>query len=276
VFPGGERHDLAKNGEIEHRLMADDKVESQGLGDDGANSKISAEAAPETVPKKIADQPHHLTLWLSGVALALSTVSALFSGLQWAENHAEHKKLPTERIIERPRLSFDKIISIQPLVAGKGFTLKPGLPLQPTPPSEEHLLMLELRFINTGRSAGSVVLSTYGSILSDAWHVRSDSTSPVPPFNSTLPNCVPTKKSDWKIPSIAVQVTQPIEITVVSDFLKNADFRAVMSGDKRLTFCGILSYEDGFHDTLKTVWQGMALTDGKRMTAQLDFLHYWP
>jgi hypothetical protein len=215
-------------------------------------------------PRRIADQPHSYTVWLAFAALLVSTASALFSGLQWIQARAERNKPPALRVIERPRLSFESATQGKILVAGEGWSFQPGLPPQPVPQRDEHYLEFTLRFENTGRSTALVTVSAHGSVLGSAWHASSGSKSAVPPFElSKAPTCLPEGQTDWKMPPIPVSVNQPVELSVSAGPVTKADLKAVIAGDKQMILCGIVSYEDSFHETLKTVWQGTTLPGGK-------------
>ncbi|MEX2260742.1 MAG: hypothetical protein WD696_02260 [Bryobacteraceae bacterium] len=222
------------------------------------------EATPNT-PKTTADQPHHYTVWISCAALVVSAASALFSGLQWIDGLSERRKTPPLRVIERPRLSFDRVTEIKILATGKRWGFKPGLPPQALPRRDEYTVEITLRLKNTGRSAASVALSTYGSALAKVWHASSGSKSPVPPFEvGEAPKCSPEAHNDWKMPAMTIPINESVEISAYSSQLTKSDMQAVIAGDKQLTFCGTVSYQDGFNDTLKTVWQGFTLPGDSR------------
>jgi hypothetical protein len=77
------------------------------------------------------------------------------------------------------------------------------------------------------------------------------------------------------MPPITVPVNELVEISAFSQPLTRSDAQAVIAGDRVLAVCGIVSYQDSFNDTLKTVWQGLTLPTPTKETPDFRMVNVW-
>lgn len=99
-----------------------------------------------------------------------------------------------------------------------------------------------------------MVLSTFGSAMADTGLVNTGSASPVPIEIPKLPSCSPGTQTDLNMPPVTIGVDDAIDVSVYVSDLSKTDLQAVMAGKKMIAFRGVLSYQDNFQETLKTVW----------------------
>jgi len=254
---------------------------SQAAGDDADETQGQA-VAPlgSSEPVRVADRPHLFTIWLASAALVVSVASVVFSGLQWFEAHAVRNRPAPVQVIERPRLSFQSAGAVKLLEAGTGTKVDFPAGRAEQLPRDPHLyLAVTLNFKNTGRTVASFAGCIYDSYLSYAY-TSADPTSAKsmglpynrPPQERTEYQCEPRSNSGTSSRALTLSPGESVEILVSSIPLSKAEVANIKVGRLALSLVGAISYEDSFHQMLKTTWTGVILPGAGFSMAYVGYL----
>jgi hypothetical protein len=213
----------------------------------------------------------------------LSAASVVFSGLQWSEAHAVRNRPAPVQVIERPRLSFESAGAVKLLEARTETGIKVDFlagRAEQLPRGDPYLyLAVTLNFKNTGRTVASFAGCISDSYLSYAY-TSADPTSaksmglpyPRPPRERTEYQCEPRSSSGTSGRALTLSPGGSVEILVSSIPLSKAEVANIKVGRLALSLVGAISYEDSFHQTLKTTWTGIILPGAGFSMAYVGYL----
>jgi hypothetical protein len=239
-------------------LMAPDTLEPN----DGADEITPPQPlVPDNVGparRRIADQPHPYTLWLACAAVAVSVLSALFSGFQFWESHVERQKPSVLRVRERPRLAFESSGEAKVLVPGSGIVID-AQGARSLPPKETVSVGVTLTFRNVGRTMAIIKACEYNGILMAPKSASEPVATPLAPPGTARQTC-DLRKKGGTFPAVTVAPNEMVEMLVVTQDMPQHVFDQVRrNGLIQAILGGNISYEDPFHDVLATSWFGTVL-----------------
>jgi hypothetical protein len=218
---------------------------------DTDGSPESRDPLPEVVegnkPEKqsigVSDRPHHYTVWLASGALLVSAISAIFSGLQWKEAHADRQKPAVQRVLERPRLSYVSAGKVQILASGIGVDSEG----RSTPPRDLFYAQVKLTLMNTGRTAATFHACVGRAILVRPVKLTEPKDQKGPVLGSESPpnenGCSASNNGARNL--ITVLPNEAIEISVMSHEITRNNFRELAERDLTILLLGTVSYEEG-------------------------------
>jgi hypothetical protein len=253
----------------------------QAAGEGAGETQGQAVATPgSSEHTSVTDRPHLFTIWLASAALLVSAASAFFTGLQWFEAHAARNRLAPTQVVERPRLSFESAGAISLLRGGTGITVDlPSGRAEQVPRDQHFYLYVTLRFKNTGRTAASIVGCTYASQLSYAYTSADPASAksmglpyPQSPQEKTEYQCDLRSNSGTSGRALALSPGESAEILISSVPLSKTEVASLKVGRLVLLLVGAISYEDSFHETLRTTWMGSAFPGAGFNMAYVSYL----